>query len=118
MGGKASLASQVNRALLAIFRLDESRHAAKHRGVADRAIYSYATLRTYRQRCLTLLNSLPQDSRPRLLRDLTTAHLDAASHCSGHATSATPTSRPCWPLCASSSGGCASSAGPRCSPTI
>lgn len=38
MGGKASLASQVNRALLAIFRPDESRHAAKERGVADRAI--------------------------------------------------------------------------------
>jgi integrase len=76
MGGKASLASQVNRALLAIFCLEESRHAAKHRGVADRAIFSYATLRTYRQRCLTLLNSLPQSNRPRLLRDLTTAHLE------------------------------------------
>jgi integrase len=76
MGGKASLASQVNRALLAIFHPDESRHAAKKCGVAERAIFSYATLRTYRQRCLTLLNSLPQDSRPRLLRDLTTAHLE------------------------------------------
>ena len=76
MGGKASLASQVNRALLAIFHPDESRHAAKHRGVADRAIFSYATLRTYRQRCLTLLNILPPDSRPRLLCDLTTGHLE------------------------------------------
>jgi integrase len=76
MGGKASLASQVNRALFAIFHPDESRHAAKHRGVAERAIFSYATLRTYRQRCLTLLNILPQDCRPRLLRDLTSAHLE------------------------------------------
>jgi integrase len=76
LGGKESLASQVNRALLAIFRPDESRHAAKERGVDDRAIFSYATLRTYRQRCLTLLNVLPPDSRPRLLRDLTTAHLE------------------------------------------
>jgi integrase len=76
MGGKASLASQVNRALLAIFHPDESRHRAKECGVAQRAIFSYATLRTYRQRCLTMLNVLPQDSRPRLLRDLTTAHLE------------------------------------------
>ena len=76
MGGKASLASQVNRALLAIFRPKESRHRAKERGVAERAIYSYATLRTYRQRCLTLLNILPLDNRPRLLRDLTTADLE------------------------------------------
>jgi integrase len=76
MGGKASLANQVNRALLEIFRPDESRHLAKERGVAECAIFSYATLRTYRQRCLTLLNTLPQDSRPRLLRDLTTAHVE------------------------------------------
>src|SRR5690242_15499693 len=76
MGGKASLASQVNRALRAIFRPGQSRHRAKERGIADRAIFSYATLRTYRQRGLTLLNILPQDNRPRLLRDLTTAHLE------------------------------------------
>jgi integrase len=76
MGGKESLASQVNRTLLAIFLPDESRHLAKLRGVDDQAIFSYATLRTYRQRCMTLLNILPKDARPRLLRDLTTAHLE------------------------------------------
>lgn len=75
MGGKESLASQVNRALLAIFRPEESRHLAKYDGVDERIIFSYATLRTYRQRCLTLLNVLPKEVRPRLLRDLTTTHL-------------------------------------------
>jgi integrase len=64
--------------LRAIFRPGESRHAAKQTGEDAETIYSYATLRTYRQRANTLLNALPADQCPRWLRDLTTDHIRTA----------------------------------------
>lgn len=78
IGTRPSLVNQIDQALQAIFRPGESRHAAKQDGTDGETIYSYGTLRTYRQRCNTLFNALPADQRPRWLRDVTTEHIRMA----------------------------------------
>lgn len=77
MSKRPSLVKQVNTALHHIARIGESRHLAKQQGIAERYIYSWESMRVHKQRCITALRNLPAESRPKLLRDLTAAHIGA-----------------------------------------
>lgn len=70
MTRRPSLKHQVEEVLRGLFTEHASRQQAKQKGTDHQHIFSYTTLDTYRERCLTLLNAL-DNHRPRWLRDLT-----------------------------------------------
>jgi integrase len=77
MGNKRpSLVKQITHAFEEITRIGESRHQAKQSGTAIRTIFSYDSLRTHRQRCITALKRLPPEQRPKMLRDLNPTHTE------------------------------------------
>jgi len=76
MGNKRpSLVKQIAHAFAEITRIGESRHQAKLNGSAVRAIFSYESVRSHRQRCITALKRLAPEQRPKLLRELSPAHV-------------------------------------------
>jgi integrase len=82
--GRSTLPNQISRALHTITRINPtgdttwSRHADKAAKIAHRFIYSYGSLKKTMQAVNTTLNLLPDDIRPKLLRDLTPSHIDLA----------------------------------------
>jgi integrase len=79
MSKRPSLVQQVCQALHHSARIGESRHRAKQEGVAHQFIYSWESLRTHQQRCISALRGLPPEVRPRMLRELTVAHVGAVA---------------------------------------
>ncbi len=75
MSKRPSLVKQVAQAFHGITAFGQSRHEAKRNKTALKQIFSYESLHSHQQRTITQLRRLPDDLRPKLLRDLSPVHI-------------------------------------------